>query len=142
MTRLIEAKDIPKSVEINIKLLLNIRDYSVHFIHDDVELSTQIQEIGTASLENFISLALNWFSYDFTQFNFYLMPVSFFHLSDVTSFSIDKEVKSNLLSYLKRIEKEEENCNDPNFAVSLKLILLLKKLFMHQIYVRNARVRA
>jgi hypothetical protein len=127
MNRLIETKQIPKSVELNIKLLLNIRDDSVHFIHDDVELSTQIQEIGTASLKNFMSLAMSWFSYDFTQFNFYLMPVSFFHLSDVTSFSIDNEVKSNLLSYLRKIEKEEENCNDPNFAISLKLMTKLVK---------------
>lgn len=127
MNRLIETKQIPKSVELNIKLLLNIRDDSVHFIHDDVELSTQIQEIGTASLQNFMSLAMSWFSYDFTQFNFYLMPVSFFHLSDVTSFSIDNEVKSNLLSYLRKIEKEEENCNDPNFAISLKLMTKLVK---------------
>ncbi len=127
MNILIETKQIPKSVELNIKLLLNIRDDSVHFIHDDVELSTQIQEIGTASLRNFMSLAMSWFSYDFTQFNFYLMPVSFFHLSDVTSFSIDNEVKSNLLSYLKKIEKEEEHCNDPNFAISLKLMTKLVK---------------
>jgi hypothetical protein len=127
MNRLIDTKQIPKPVELNIKLLLNIRDDSVHFIHDDVELSTQIQEIGTASLQNFMSLAMNWFSYDFTQFNFYLMPVSFFHLSDVTSFSIDNEVKSNLLSYLRKIEKEEENCNDPNFAISLKLMTKLVK---------------
>jgi len=127
MNRLIETKQIPKPVELNIKLLLNIRDDSVHFIHDDVELSIQIQEIGTASLQNFMSLAMKWFSYDFTQFNFYLMPVSFFHLSDVTSFSIDNEVKSNLLSYLKKIEKEEEYCNDPNFAISLKLMTKLVK---------------
>ena len=127
MNRLIDSKKIPKSVELNIKLLLNIRDDSVHFIHDDVELSIQIQEIGTASLQNFMSLAMNWFSYDFTQFNFYLMPVSFFHLSDVTSFSIDNKVKSNLLTYLKKIEKEEENCNDPNYAISLKLMTKLVK---------------
>lgn len=127
MNRLIERKQIPKSVELNIKLLMNIRDDSVHFIHDDVELSTQIQEIGTASLQNFMSLAMSWFSFDFTQFNFYLMPLSFFHLSDVTSFSVDNEVKSNLLAYLKKIEKEEEQCNDPNFAISLKLMTKLVK---------------
>jgi hypothetical protein len=44
MNRLIETKQIPKSVELNIKLLLNIRDDSVHFIHDDVMLTRTYEQ--------------------------------------------------------------------------------------------------
>ncbi|TON79004.1 hypothetical protein CGH48_25465, partial [Vibrio parahaemolyticus] len=72
-------------------------------------------------------LAMNWFHHDFSRYNFYLMPVSFFHLSDVASFSVDSEVKSNLLKYLKDIEKDHEHDKDANYAISLKLHTKLVK---------------
>jgi hypothetical protein len=112
---------INKLVVDNIKLLIEIRDGSVHFVHDDMSLSTKIQSIGTASLKNFMTLAMNWFDYDFRKYNFYLMPVSFYHLSDMESFSIDNKFRENLLSYLSRIEKEHDTDDDPDFSISLRL---------------------
>ena len=127
LNRLLANGAIPKVVGDNIRLLMNIRDDSVHFVCGDLELSTSIQEIGTASLKNFMTLAMNWFHHDFSRYNFYLMPVSFFHLSDVASFSVDSEVKSNLLKYLKDIEKDHEHAKDANYAISLKLHTKLVK---------------
>lgn len=127
LNRLLSNGSIPSVVDDNIRLLMNIRDDSVHFICGDLELSTSIQEIGTASLKNFMTLAISWFNYDFSQYNFYLMPVSFFHLSDITSFSVDSEVKSNLLKYLKDVEKDHEHEKDANYAISLKLHTKLVK---------------
>ncbi|MGN2920300.1 DUF3644 domain-containing protein [Aliivibrio fischeri] len=127
LNRLLSNGSVPKVVGDNVRLLMNIRDDSVHFMCGDLELSTSIQEIGTASLKNFMTLTMNWFNYDFSRYNFYLMPVSFFHLSDMTSFSIDSSVKTNLLSYLKHIEKEHENDKDANYAISLKLHTKLVK---------------
>ncbi|MFA0159456.1 DUF3644 domain-containing protein [Vibrio sp. 10N.261.46.A3] len=127
LNRLLSNGSVPQVVGDNIRLLMNIRDDSVHFVCGDLELSTSIQEIGTASLKNFMTLTMNWFNYDFSRYNFYLMPVSFFHLSDVTSFSIDNEVKANLLKYLKYIEKNHEHDKDANYAISLKLHTKLVK---------------
>ncbi|EGU34354.1 DUF3644 domain-containing protein [Vibrio scophthalmi] len=127
LNRLLATGAIPPVVGDNIKLLMNIRDDSVHFVCGDLELSTRIQEIGTASLKNFMTLAMTWFNYDFSRYNFYLMPVSFFHLSDVASFSVDNEVKANLLKYLKDIEKDHEHDRDANYAISLKLHTKLVK---------------
>lgn len=127
LNRLLSNGSIPSVVGDNIRLLMNIRDDSVHFVCGDLELSTSIQEIGTASLKNFMTLAMSWFNHDFSRYNFYLMPVSFFHLSDVTSFSVDNEVKSNLLKYLKGVEKDHEHDKDANYAISLKLHTKLVK---------------
>ncbi|MGI9946791.1 DUF3644 domain-containing protein [Vibrio hyugaensis] len=124
---LVETKEISKVIEDNVTALLNIRDDSVHFACDDPELSVVVQEVGMASLHNFMTLAMNWYRYDFSKFNFYLMPVSFFHLSDMRSFSVDNNVKNNLLHYLKMIEREHENDEDANYAVSLKLHTKLVK---------------
>lgn len=114
-------------VKDNIDLLIEIRDEAIHFVHNDPALSVRVQQIGAASLRNFMTLATHWFGYDFTQFNFYLMPISFFHQSDVESFSIDNEAKDNLLKYLKKVEKSYSDDADPNFSISLILQTKLVK---------------
>jgi hypothetical protein len=119
--------NLKKIVSDNIRLLIEIRDESVHFIHNDVGLAVKIQSIGMASLKNFMTLAIEWFGFDFKKYNFYLMPVSFFHLSDIESFSIDKDSKSNLVKHLNKVEKSHENDNDPEFSVSLRLETKLVK---------------
>jgi len=111
----------------NVGLLIEIRDESIHFVHNDPALSVRVQQIGAASLKNFMTLAANWFGYDFTQFNFYLMPISFFHQSDMESFSIDSKAKDNLLKYLKKVEKSYSDDVDPNFSISLILQTRLVK---------------
>lgn len=65
-----------------IQLLIEIRNESVHFVHNDLALSAKVQAIGTASLKNFMTLAMNWFGYDFQKFNFYLMPGTIYSLRD------------------------------------------------------------
>lgn len=118
---------LKKLVGDNIRLLIEIRDESVHFIHNDMSLAVKIQSIGMASLKNFMTLAMEWFGFDFKKYNFYLMPVSFFHLSDIESFSIDANSKDNLLKHLNTVEKSHENDDDPQFSVSLKLETKLVK---------------
>ncbi|MEZ4865823.1 MAG: DUF3644 domain-containing protein [Caldilineaceae bacterium] len=111
----------------NIGLLIEIRDEAIHFVHNDPALSVRVQQIGAASLRNFITLAAQWFGYDFTQFNFYLMPISFFHQSDVESFSVDNNAKDNLLRYLKQVESSYSDDADPEFSISLILHTRLVK---------------
>jgi len=111
----------------NIGLLIEIRDEAIHFVHNDPALSVRVQQIGAASLRNFMTLAATWFGYDFMRFNFYLMPISFFHQSDVESFSVDSAAKENLLKYLKKVEKSYSDDVDPNFSISLILQTRLVK---------------
>lgn len=118
---------IKNVVSDNIRLLIEIRDESVHFIHNDMSLAVKIQSIGMASLKNFMTLAIDWFGFDFKKYNFYLMPISFFHLSDIESFSVDTNSKDNLVKHLNAVEKSHENDDDPQFSVSLKLETKLVK---------------
>ncbi len=92
----------------NIELLVEIRDNAVHFYNADPELTKKVLEVGTASLRSYITYVQQWFDYNLSKYNFYLMPISFFHLFEVESFSInsrDKQTK-RLLDYIKRKEKE------------------------------------
>jgi hypothetical protein len=107
----------------NIRLLLEIRDNSIHFMNSDTGLALRVQEIGTASLKNFLTAAREWFGYDLTKYNFYLMPLSFFHEADVKSFSLEKrsdQVK-NLLTYLSNAEEAHPSDEGAPFNVTLRI---------------------
>ncbi|HBC8788884.1 TPA: DUF3644 domain-containing protein [Citrobacter braakii] len=111
----------------NIQLLILIRDECVHFISEDNEISVKVQALGTASLKNFMTLAMQWFDYNFNQFNFYLMPVSFYHLTDMCSFSVDNNYRENMFQYLNTVEHAHDDDEDDNFSISLKLETKLVK---------------
>jgi hypothetical protein len=63
----------------NIELLIEVRDNAIHFMNADLTLSKTVLEVGTASLKNYMTLAVKWFGVDFSRYNFFLMPLSFFH---------------------------------------------------------------
>lgn len=69
---------IDKAVKENLETLVEIRDNSIHFINDDLDLALKIQEIGTAALQNYLHLVREWFGDVLLRYNFYLMPLSFF----------------------------------------------------------------
>jgi len=92
----------------NLELLVEIRDTSVHFINRDLHFSRRVQDVGTAALRNFITLATAWFGVDFSRYNFYLMPISFFHGFEAfqpTSVSAYSEQMQRLLQYIADQEK-------------------------------------
>jgi hypothetical protein len=62
----------------NLLTLIEIRDNAAHLINKDLYISRRVQEIGT-SLRNYLLLASAWFKLDLSQYNFFLMPISFFH---------------------------------------------------------------
>lgn len=63
----------------NFLALVEIRDNAAHFLNKDLYLGRRILEIGTASLRNYLHLATEWFQLDLRQYNFFLMPISFYH---------------------------------------------------------------
>ena len=90
----------------NIGLLIEIRDNSIHFINKNQNLNRKVQEIGTAGLSNYVKAVKEWFDKDLSQYNFYLMPMSFFHLTDIESHSVlssDKQVE-NILKRFQFVE--------------------------------------
>lgn len=80
ITRLREeySVNLDSSCGENVDLLVEIRDNAIHFRNDDKLLSKKVQEIGTANLKNYLALIKTWFNYDLSEYNFYLMPLSFF----------------------------------------------------------------
>jgi hypothetical protein len=115
---------ITKSCYQNILLLIEVRDTSVHFVNKDLFFSKRIQEIGTASLRSFITLCQDWFALDLSRYNFYLMPISFYHgFEAVESVSVANysEQMRRLLKFLAQVENDHPSDAGSAHNVTLRL---------------------
>jgi hypothetical protein len=100
-----------KECHTNIELLVEIRDNAIHLVSDDLALAQSVLEIGTASLKNYMNLASAWFGTDFSRYNFFLMPLSFFHgfeAAEAISVAPKTEQTKRFLDYLASIEKNAD----------------------------------
>lgn len=110
--RLMEDKDsgLERGCHDNILALVEIRDNAVHLLNKDLYLGRRVLEIGTASLRNYLNLATEWFQLDLTAYNFFLMPLSFYHgfeaAEPATRAAYPEQVK-RLLDYLDALEKTD-----------------------------------
>ena len=108
----------------NIDLLLEIRDAAIHFQNDDLYLSKKVFEIGTASLRNYLITIRDWFNYDLSKYNFFLMPLSFYHDFDtIESFSVNNKTTQvqNLLKYIEGKEKIIPSNVNSTYNITLHL---------------------
>lgn len=119
----LKALTLDKVLRENIDLLIEIRDNAIHFFNDSKLFEKKLLEIGTATLKSYVNIINEWFNYDLTRFNFFLMPISFFHPGDITSLSLSKEDKhhKNLLKYIANKEKEFPVTEIGNHNISLIL---------------------
>ncbi|MEN9920214.1 MAG: hypothetical protein RL538_107 [Candidatus Parcubacteria bacterium] len=107
----------------NIELLVEIRDNAVHFTNDDKSFSKKVLEIGTATLRSYVAINRDWFEEDLSRYNFYLMPLSFFHPFEFESHSLNKipiQIK-NILSFIKRKEKKYPSDESKTHNIGLAL---------------------
>jgi len=98
----------------NILALLEIRDNAAHFINKDLYLGRRVLEIGTASLRNYLSLSTEWFQIDLSAYNFFLMPLSFYHgfeAAEPVSRLIYPLQVQNLLSFIDALEEANDDDN-------------------------------
>jgi hypothetical protein len=119
---------IEKAVKENLEALTEIRDNSIHFINDDLQLSLKVQEIGTASLQNYLHLVGDWFGDVLSNYNFYLMPIAFFRNFDSASGETLNANEKKLLKYIKMLEKNYDDEEISNYNLSLKIDIKFHKV--------------
>lgn len=130
--QLFEAMDklkIDNVLKGNIELLVEIRDNAIHFINKEPLFEKKVLEIGTANLKSYVRIFNDWFDYDLSRYNFYLMPISFFHSFEAESFSVNKLPKQvkNLLQYVIAKEVEHPSSEENDHNISLKLVTKFEK---------------
>ncbi|MCA0353552.1 MAG: DUF3644 domain-containing protein [Chloroflexi bacterium] len=119
---------INKSCLENITILVELRDNAIHFTNKNTDLSKKVLEIGTASLKNFVSIILEWFDEDLSSYNFFLMPLSFFHLEEIQShlFPSEKELQ-RLISFIYQKELNNPYSDESNYNITLAYEIKFKK---------------
>lgn len=107
ITNAMKELNLPERLQENLCLLIEIRDNAIHFMNDSKLFEKKVLEIGTASLKSYVKKIIRWFDYNMSQYNFYLMPISFFHMHEMNSFSINNETvqHQNLLKFIASKEK-------------------------------------
>jgi len=120
---------INKAVNDNIIAMTEIRDNSIHFVNDDLLLALKVQELGTASLQNYLNLVIDWFGNVLGGYNFFLMPLSFFRGFDTAKGISLNANEKRILDFIKAKEKEydegEEYCD---YNLTLKIDVKFQKV--------------
>jgi hypothetical protein len=75
--KLRENDFLDEKARLNLKILAELRDSSVHFYHDNPRFAERVHEICVATVKNFHAAAFDWFGEDLSRFNFFLMPLAF-----------------------------------------------------------------
>lgn len=130
---------LPIRLAENIELLVEIRDNAIHFFNDSKLFEKKVLEIGTASLRSYVQSVNEWFNYDLTRFNFYLMPISFFHTQEIESFSINNEdtQHKNILNYISK----KENAYPSELRQKHNISLILETKFVRSASIDSLKVK-
>ena len=114
----------------NILALLEIRDNAVHFLHRDLHLNQRVLEVGVASLQNYAQLIQRWFALDLSDYNMFLMPISFHHGFDtaqaIAGVRRSEQVR-NLLEYISNLERDQPPNDTQRVTIYLETKLVRQK---------------
>ena len=118
-----EKLGLPEILKENLNLLIEIRDNAIHFLNKDPFFQKKVLEIGTANLKSYVKMFNDWFDNDLSRYNFYLMPISFFHSFELESFSINKQSTQikNLLAHVLQKESQYPSDEKKDHNISLRI---------------------
>lgn len=115
----IKGFSITDNFNANIESLVELRNNSIHFHSDDM-LAKEIQEIGFATIKNYINIIKKWeLEIDLSSYNFYLMPLAYV---DAKTFSegITTDEVSKYRSFVKdKVDNSEQSDEDFDIAISI-----------------------
>lgn len=118
--KLVESKAFDANAWANIQALLEMRDSSIHFYNRSGAFPVRLQEIGTASLKNFVAAMKSWFGRDMSEFNFYLMPLSFVALPNQTEGVVLNHEEKKFLSFVESLEPSNDDASSP-YSVTVNI---------------------
>jgi hypothetical protein len=116
---LVQKNLLEQTVWKNIQALLEIRDSAVHFYNPGGAFAMRLQEIGAASLKNFVAVVGDWFGRGLDKFNFYLMPLSFMSAPTSLDAVMLNPAEKRFLNYVNSLEDDDDK--DQRFAVTVNI---------------------
>jgi len=122
--KLIEKSEFSNNAWSNIEALIEIRDSAIHFLNKSGLFAIRLQEIGAATLKNYVQIIKEWFDKDLIKYNFYLMPLSFMKTPDqIEAITLNKE-EENYIHFINELEndKKEKDAYDVTINIDVKFI--------------------
>lgn len=120
---------LDKAVIENLIAITEVRDNSIHFVNDDLLLSLKVQELGTASLQNYLHLVKSWFGDVLSGYNFYLMPLSFFRDFNSAPGVVLNSSERKVLDYIKRTEEQYDSFDElKDYNLTLRIDVKFQKV--------------
>ena len=123
--KLIEKNEMDQVVFNNIMALIELRDSAIHFYNYSLKFNVRIQEIGTASLKNYVSLYKKWFNKDLSDYNFYLMPLSFVQTHKESDVLLLNNEEKNFFKYVDDLE--DSTSSDGEYSIALNIDVKFSK---------------
>lgn len=118
--KLVESQAFDINAWANIQALLELRDSSIHFYNRFGTFPLRLQEIGAASLKNFVAATKAWFGRDMSEFNFYLMPLSFVALPQQTAAIVLNHEERKFLAFVESLEPANHDAASP-YSVTVNI---------------------
>lgn len=116
---------LPSNLKKSIRSLIELRDNAIHF-HNTKDISKEIQELGFASVKNYMNLVKDWeVEIDLSQYNFYLMPLAYVDSKIDTDGILTEEV-NNYLNFLKKRVAETDS-SDLDYDIAIGIDITFKK---------------
>lgn len=132
--KLSDNNQLNNNVLLNLDALTEIRDSSIHFYNRKGRFSVALQEVGSATLKNYVILMRDWFQRDLSNYNFYLMPLSFINIPSETDSVILNKEEENFIKFLKELESHKIS-NDFSITINTEVKFTksktLESLSMH-----------
>lgn len=121
--KLVESDALDANAWKNLEALLELRDSAIHFYNRSPVFAQRLQEIGAASVKNFTAAAADWFKRDLSEFNFYLMPLSFVRLPAQAEAVVLNPEEKNFLAFIESLETKQD---DPGTRYSVSVNIEIK----------------
>jgi hypothetical protein len=124
--KLVDTGALDRNAWANIQALLEMRDSSIHFYNRTGAFPVRLQEIGTASLKNFVTATKSWFKRDMSEFNFYLMPLSFVVLPQRAQAVVLNSEEKKFLAFVEGLEPSKSDPTSP-YSVTVNIDITFTK---------------
>jgi len=117
---LIEKGQLNKTVWLSVESLIELRDCAIHFYNYSNKFNLRIQELGSASLRNYVLVLKEWFNKDLTRYNLYLMPLAFSTIENAAELIVLNTEEKNFFKYVESLEESNKE-NSTDYALSLNI---------------------
>ena len=100
---------------------MEMRDSSIHFYNRSGSFSVRLQEIGAASLKNFVAASNSWFGRDLSEFNFYLMPLSFVTLPQRADAVVLNPEEKKFIAFIENLESDDDGTSPYSVTINIDI---------------------